>query len=136
MRLDKTFLGRGWSFPPTFEHQGRSIRMVDAEDDIEQSLGILMSTRVGERVMRPTFGWRRDALVFEPISTSFATFLKREIEKAVLFFEPRIGLDTVRFERLADREGVIEMRLDYTVHATNARNNFVFPFYVDEATGA
>ena len=38
------------------------------------------------------------------------------------------------FERLADREGVIEMRLDYTVRATNTRNNLVFPFYVDEAT--
>ena len=134
MRLDNTFLGRGWSFPPTFDNQGRSVRMVEAEDEIKQSLRILMSTHVGERVMRPTFGWRRDALVFEPISTSFATFLKREVEKAVLFFEPRIELDTVRFERLADREGVIEMRLDYTVRATNTRNNLVFPFYVDEAT--
>jgi phage baseplate assembly protein W len=136
MSLDDTFLGRGWSFPPTFDHQGRSVRMVEAEDDIEQSLGILLSTRVGERVMRPTFGWRREALVFEPISTSFATFVKREVEKAVLFFEPRIVLDSVRFERLADRQGVIEMRLDYTVRATNTRNNLVFPFYLDEATNA
>ncbi len=132
--MDNTFLGRGWSFPPTFDNLGRSVRMVEAEDDIKQSLSILMSTHVGERVMRPTFGWRRDALLFEPISTSFATFLKQEVEKAVLFFEPRIELDTVRFERLADREGVIEMRLDYTVRATNTRNNLVFPFYVDEAT--
>ena len=132
--MDNTFLGRGWSFPPTFDNQGRSVRMVEAEDDIKQSLSILMSTHVGERVMRPTFGWRRDALLFESISTPFATFLKREVEKAVLFFEPRIELDTVRFERLADREGTIEMRLDYTVRATNTRNNLVFPFYVDEAT--
>ena len=65
---------------------------------------------------------------------SFATFLRQEVEKAVLFFEPRIELDTVRFERLADREGLVEMRLDYTVRATNTRNNLVFPFYLDEAT--
>jgi phage baseplate assembly protein W len=84
--------------------------------------------------MRPTFGWRRDSLVFEPIGTSFASFLRREVEKAVLFFEPRVELNTVRFERLADREGILEMRLDYTVRATNTRNNLVFPFYVDEAT--
>lgn len=132
--MDNTFLGRGWSFPPTFDNQGRSVRMVEAEDDIKQSLGILMSTCVGERVMRPTFGWRRDTLLFEPISTSFATTLRREVEKAVLFFEPRIKLNSVRFERLADREGVIEMRLDYTVRATNTRNNLVYPFYIDEAT--
>ena len=132
--MDNTFLGRGWSFPPTFDNQGRSVRMVEAEDDIRQSLGILMSTHIGERAMRPTFGWRRDALIFEPISTSFATLMQREVEKAVLFFEPRVELDSVRFERLADREGVIEMRLDYTVRATNTRNNLVFPFYIDEAT--
>lgn len=132
--MDATFLGRGWSFPPTFHDQGRSIRMVDAEDDIRQSLLVLLSTRLGERVMRPTFGWRRDSLVFEPIGTSFASFLRREVEKAVLFFEPRVELNTVRFERLADRQGIVDMRLDYTVRATNTRNNLVFPFYVDEAT--
>ena len=134
--MEDGFLGRGWSFPPTFENQGRGVRMVSAEDDIRQSLEILMATRIGERVMRPTFGWRRDALLFEPISTSFATFLKREIETAVLYYEPRVELNRVRFDQLADREGLIEMRLDYTVRATNTRNNLVFPFYLDEATNA
>jgi uncharacterized protein len=134
--MDQGFLGRGWSFPPSFQNQGRSLAMVEGEEDIRQSLLQLLSTRAGERVLRPTFGWRRDALVFDPMSTSFATFLQREIETAVLFFEPRIELDTVRFERLADREGVIEMRLDYTIRATNTRRNLVFPFYLDEATNA
>ena len=80
--MDSSFLGRGWGFPPTFDNQGRSLRMVEAEQDISQSLHILLSTRVGERVMRPTFGWRRDALAFEPLSTSFATLMQREIELA------------------------------------------------------
>jgi phage baseplate assembly protein W len=134
--MDQGFLGRGWSFPPSFQDQGRSLTMVEGEEDIRQSLVQLLSTRAGERALRPTFGWRRNALVFDPMSTSFATFLQREIENAVLFFEPRIELDTVRFERLADREGVIEMRLDYTIRATNTRGNLVFPFYLDEATNA
>lgn len=134
--MDQSFLGRGWSFPPSFQDQGRSLVMVEAEEDIRQSLMIILSTGVGERVMHPTFGWRRDALVLDPISTNFATFLQREIENAVLYFEPRVRLDTVRFERLADRDGVIEMRLDYTVRATNTRNNLVYPFYLEEATDA
>ena len=132
--MDKTFLGRGWSFPPTFDNQGRSVRMVEAEEDIRQCLGLLMSTRIGERIMRPTFGWHRDELLFEPLSTTLASKLRREVSKVVLFYEPRIKLHSVRFEKLADREGVIEMRLDYTVRATNTRNNLVYPFYLDEAT--
>lgn len=132
--MDKTFLGRGWSFPPSFENQGRSVHMVEAEEDIRQSLSLLMSTRIGERIMQPTFGWHRDELLFEPLSTTLATKLRREVVKAVLFYEPRIKLDSVQFEKPASREGVIEIRLNYTVRATNTRNNLVYPFYLDEAT--
>lgn len=129
------FLGRGWAFPPSFDHQGRSVRMADAEDDIRQSLHILLSTSLGERIMRPTFGWRREALVFEPLSTSFATFLEREIENAILFFEPRIELNRLSFET-PPGQGLVEIRLDYTIRVTNTRSNLVFPFYLDEATNA
>ncbi|ETX04006.1 MAG: hypothetical protein ETSY2_31265 [Candidatus Entotheonella gemina] len=136
MAEDQQFLGTGWGFPITFEHQGRSLRMASAEDDIRQSLHILLSTGVGERVLRPTFGWKRDALVFEPLSTSFATYLKREIETAILFFEPRIELNTLSFDRAAEGEGRIDIRLDYTIRTTNTRSNLVYPFYLDEATNA
>lgn len=107
--------------------------MAEAEEDIRQSLNILLSTELGERVMRPGFGWKRDALLFEPLSTSFATYLKREIETAILFFESRITLNKVTFETAPDREGLIEIRLDYTIRTTNTRTNFVYPFYLDEA---
>jgi hypothetical protein len=110
--------------------------MVEAEEDIGQSLNILLSTRLGERVLRPTFGWKRDALMFEPLSTSFAAYLTREIETAILFFESRIELNRVNFEVPPDQAGLIEIRLDYTVRTTNTRTNLVYPFYLDEATDA
>jgi phage baseplate assembly protein W len=133
---DAQFLGRGWAFPVSFENQGRGVAMAEAEEDIRQSLNILLSTHLGERVLRPTFGWRRDALVFEPLSTSFASFLTHEIETAILFFESRIELNRVNFEIPSDQAGLIEIRLDYTVRATNTRTNLVYPFYLDEATNA
>ena len=129
-----SFLGRGWSFPPTFADQGRGVRMAEAEEDIRQSLHVLLSTGLGERVLRPTFGWQRDALLFEPLSTSFATLVKREIETAILYFEPRIELNRVSFETLPDTGGRLDIRLNYPVRATNTRSNLVFPFYLDEAS--
>jgi phage baseplate assembly protein W len=134
MAKDRDFLGRGWAFPPTFENQGRTLRMVEAEEDIRQSLQILLATRIGERVMQPQYGWERDALLFEPLSTSFASRLSSDIETAVLYYEPRVELNRVSFDRSTDREGLIEIRLDYTVSATNSRNNLVYPYYLDEAT--
>ena len=136
MAGDEQFLGRGWSFPVTFGNQGRSVGIVDAEEDIRQSLEILLSTHVGERVLNPTFGWKRDALMFEPLSTSFAAYLVREIETAILFFESRIELNRVNFDKAPDQEGLVLIRLDYTVRTTNTRTNLVYPFYVDQATNA
>ena len=130
------FLGTGWSFPPAFDNQGRSVRTASGEEDIRQSLRVLLTTHIGERVMHPTFGWRRDALMFEPMSTSFATVLKREIENAVLYFEPRIELNELRFNQLEVEQGLVEMRLEYTVRATNSRSNLVFPFYLEEGNNA
>lgn len=132
MTESREFLGKGWSFPPAFSNGGRSLEMVEAEEDISQSLHILLSTHLGERVMRPTFGWKRDALLFEPLSTSFGTYLKHEIETAVLFYEPRIEINKTTFETPADQQGLVLIRLDYTIRATNSRANLVYPFYLEE----
>lgn len=131
MADNQQFLGRGWGFPVSFGNQGRSVVMAEAEEDIRQSLNILLSTSLGERVLRPTFGWKRDALMFEPLSTSFGAYLAHEIETAILFFEPRIELNRVDFENATELEGLILIRLDYTVRTTNSRTNLVFPFYLD-----
>ena len=136
MASDEQFLGLGWAFPPAFDNQGRSLKMAADEQDIQESLGILLSTSIGERVMRPNFGWRREALMFEPLSTTFAASLKHEIETAILYFEPRIDVNKLTFEANDPAAGLIMIRLDYTIRATNARNNLVFPFYLDEANNA
>lgn len=134
MADDQQFLGRGWGFPVTFANQGRSVTMAEAEEDIRQSLEILLSTHIGERVLQPTYGWKREAFVFEALSSSFATFLAHEIENAILFFESRIELNRVNFDNAADQQGIVLLRLDYTIRATNTRTNLVFPFYLNQGT--
>ena len=54
--LEKSFLGRGWSFPPTFDKKLGDIEMVSMDKDIEQSLEIYFSTKLGERTIRSDFG--------------------------------------------------------------------------------
>ena len=58
--MEQQFFGKGWAFPLVFQNQGRSVQMAEAEEDIRQSLNILLSTQLGERVMHPGFGWKRD----------------------------------------------------------------------------
>lgn len=139
MSSDPSFLGRGWSFPPTFSNgrsggAGGQAAMVSGADDIRQSLHILLSTAPGERVMRPEFGCGLKNHVFEHIGYGTIVQMKELIERAILFFEPRITLNRIE---ISDREiasGRLDIDLQYTVRMTNTRSNMVYPFYFTEGT--
>jgi len=127
------FLGRGWSFPPTFNKSKKQVKMLEKEDDINSSLEILFSTRIGERLMQPKYGCNLDELLFESLTATMATYMKDLIQTAILYFEPRIDVKKIELEQVT-REGIILIQLDYRIRATNARNNFVYPFYKNEGT--
>lgn len=127
---EKEFLGKGWSFPPSFNKASKSVDMFEAEKDIQSSLEILLSTRLGERVMQPKFGCALDDLMYEPLTTTMATYIKDLVETAILYFEPRIEVSKVElFED--NTQGLIEISIDYRVRSTNSRYNFVYPYNIN-----
>jgi phage baseplate assembly protein W len=130
---DPAFLGRGWSFPPTIAADGSTV-MTSGAEDIHQSLMILMSTAMGERVMVPGFGCALTPMLFEPVSISYLTKLRDVVQTAVLDWEPRITVEAVAAVADRDVAGLIHLTVSYLIRTTNTRSNFVFPFYVDEAT--
>lgn len=132
MADDNQFLGRGWSFPPTFDKTKKEVTMLEGEEDIKSSLEIILSTELGERAMRPTFGWKRAGWLFESLTTTSATAIQKEIENAILIFEPRIDLNTVKLQPGDKISGKVEIFIEYTVRSTNTRGNLVFPFYLSE----
>jgi phage baseplate assembly protein W len=129
--IDKSFLGIGWSFPPEFHKYADAfgVKMVAEEEDISESLRILLSTRPGERVMQPSYGCGLQAMVFETINESTITEIKDIIERAVLFFEPRITLEDIDVSTEDLLEGKLNIQLNYSVRKTNTRSNIVYPFY-------
>jgi len=134
METDNAFLGRGWGFPPTFDKASKSVGMLEEEADIESSLEILLSTRLGERIMQPNYGCNLDDMVFEAMNLTMLTYLKDLVENAILYFEPRIDLDAVRIDTARDLEGMLVIIVNYTIRTTNSRFNFVFPFYKNEGS--
>ncbi|MEE9905199.1 MAG: GPW/gp25 family protein [Chlorobium sp.] len=128
------FLGRGWSFPPTFDRNISGVEMLEEASDIASSLEILLSTLQGERVMLPQYGCNLDELLFEGLDTRMKTLLADKIESAVLYHEPRIELENVILSENDDLEGVVTISIDYRVKTTNSRFNLVFPYYLQEGT--
>ena len=128
-----SFLGRGWSFPPSFSRTEKTTMMSELEEDINHSLEILLSTRPDERIMQLDYGCDLTPLLYEPITLTLKTHMKELIQTAILLFEPRITPEEVIIED-ASLEGVVKIVIEYTVKATNARNNMVYPFYLNEGT--
>jgi len=134
MDTNASFLGRGWGFPPEFNKISSSVRMIAGKDDIDESLRILMATVPLERVMQPAFGCGLKALVFESINETTITLIKDAVQRAVLFFEPRINLESVQVDAAHEADGLLQITLEYTVRTTNNRSNLVYPFYFQEGT--
>jgi uncharacterized protein len=132
--MDRAFLGRGWSFPPSFNRIIPGVAMLEQEADIASSLEILLSTARGERLMLPHFGCNLDDLVFDSLDTRLKTLMADKIETAILYHEPRIEVETVTVDDHAELEGVVLIEVVYRVKSTNSRFNFVYPFYRLEGT--
>lgn len=134
MTIDKSFLGTGWGFPPSFSATNGAVDLVHAEDDIRESLTVLLSTIPGERIMNPTFGCRLKRMVFESIDTSSVVEIRDVVERAILFFEPRISVNRIDVSQREQLDGRVDVIIDYTVRSTNTRSNLIYPFYFREAT--
>ncbi len=134
MKTFNSFLGTGWRFPPTFSKDTLQVGMLNNEEDIQSSLEILLSTRKGERVMLHKYGCNLNEMVFEPMTTTFKTYIKDMIQTAILYYEPRIDVKKITLDDSRDAEGVILVMIEYIVRSTNSRYNFVYPFYKNEGT--
>jgi|ERR1043165_2918476 phage baseplate assembly protein W len=127
------FIGTGWSFPPAFNKAGGTTAMSSGLQDIRESLHILISTTIGERVMQPGYGCNLRDYVFDPMNIAREAYIKKLVENAVIYFEPRISLDKVTAD-FKDTEGLLVITIEFTIDATNSRANFVYPYYIKEGT--
>jgi uncharacterized protein len=133
-KIYKSFLGTGWSFPPSFSNIKKGVILVSEEDDIRQSLQILLSTTVGERVMEPEYGCNLNSYVFETLNSSVKANIVNMVQRAILYFEPRIKVNAVEIKGNEDVEGFLSIMIAYTIITTNSRSNYVYPFYINEGT--
>ncbi len=127
--MGKEFIGKGWKFPIVPGPTG-GLAWSEADDNVEQSLRLLLLTRVGERVMRGTFGSRLGEMVFRPGSDQNLRAIEREVTGVLLASEPRVDVLSVIAEADAIDPTLVTVSLSYRVRRTNSRESLVFPFYL------
>lgn len=134
MENNDSFLGIGWSFPPEFKENTKTVTMLTDEDDIKSSLEILLTTKIGERIMQPKFGCKMEELLFNPLNRTLKTFVAELIKTAILYHEPRIDVEKIDITQGNELTSELLVIIDFKVRATNSRINMVFPYYKEEGT--
>jgi phage baseplate assembly protein W len=127
--VTKDVLGSGWQFPVRTNERG-GIAMSSYEPKIRESIHIILGTAKGERMMRPDFGCAIHDFVFSIIDTSTLTMIRSAVRDALIRWEPRIEVLEVEAAGNTDMEGVLDVRIQYRVRATNTEANLVYPFYL------
>lgn len=130
----QSFLGTGWKFPPNFDNKKGGVSMVSDEQNIRESLQILLSTRPGERIMMPEYGCNLNYLAFNTLDFTTINYVKKIIRDAISRFETRIKVLEITINRREDKEEVIDIEISFIIHTINVRSNIVYPFYLIEGT--
>jgi hypothetical protein len=128
----KDFLGRGWAMPVDLDPRTGLVATVAFEEDIRQSILIILETSPGERVMRPNFGCGIHELVFSALDSTAIQRIRSVVEEAMRRCEARIEVLGVTVDEAATSEGKLLIELEYRVRKTNQVGNLVFPFYFRE----
>lgn len=132
MDEQKAWLGRGWASPVRIDPLSGGIAYAEYEEDIRQSIIIILGTGRGERVMRPDFGCGIHDLVFEVVDVSTLTRIETAVRDAMMRYEARIEVLSVRVDPLQAADGLLLIELEYRVRRTNQVGNLVYPFYFRE----
>ena len=110
------------------------IEMVEEQASVRQAILLLLSTRPGERVMRPTYGCDLHRLVFSPNDDTTAGLAIHYVRQALDRWEPRIDVIRLDAGRAPDQAapGRLEISLEYRVRAIQQTEKMVYPL---ELTG-
>jgi phage baseplate assembly protein W len=133
--MPNSFLGRGWIFPVQIDPATGRVAMSELEQDIKESIYILLATAPGERLMRPEFGCGIHDLVFSSMSTVTMGLFESRVREAINRWEARVDILKLEvFTKEPDR-GKLEINLHCQIRNTNTEFNLVFPFYLTEGAG-
>ena len=126
--MAEAFIGTGLSFPLKTTANG-SIAMVSADQELRESIRLILGTAYGERPMRPEFGCGIHDLVFAPANATTAGEAAYEVRRSLLRWEPRVDVDDVDVSYDPANTALMYVSITYKVKGGNDPRNLVCPFY-------
>ncbi|MEO0397060.1 MAG: GPW/gp25 family protein [Cyanobacteria bacterium P01_A01_bin.137] len=128
MVTSQEVLGQGWGFPMRLTLQG-GMQLSNIYRNLEESIVIILSTRLGERVYRPDFGSRLHELVFAPLSDDTLLLAQIYAREAIQKWEPRVTIEAVTAVPTPDAAS-LNITVNYRIRESHHRRSLVYPFYL------
>lgn len=100
------------AYPCQLETGLGRFRTMTEQEEIAQSVRMILLTRRGERPYRPDFGARLDRFAFENMDTTTRNLIRQEVVACLQTWEPRIWQIEVNF-RPEPQEGRLIVNIQY-----------------------
>jgi hypothetical protein len=105
------------SFPPRVDADGR-LAWSRGEENVRESIRLILLTEPGERLMREDFGCGLRRFLFEPNTVTTRTLIRERIARAIARWEPRVRLEEVSVEADPQNDRLIVINLLFRLVAT------------------
>ena len=116
----KLFYGQSLGFPPRVGPDGRLV-WSSGEENVCESICIILRTKPGERLHLPDFGCGLDDYLFEPNNVANLRSIQEAVKQSLTRWEPRIKLDDIRVALNSADPTMVDITILYTFIATRKR---------------
>lgn len=123
------FLGKGWNLP-VLPGADRLLHYASGPEKVGQSIWIILETEPGERIMRPDFGCGLRRYLMKPNTSATRALMRRDVERALATWEPRIKVRQVEVTAGNDPSMVL-IHIHYLHVRDGSPANLVYPFYLE-----
>jgi len=125
---ESNIIGTGIAFPVKFS-EGKNdqlLELASGVDVINQSIKLILGTRIGERFNNNEFGSNINDLIFEPNDLILKDLLYYSIVTALQRWEKRITILDINFDEQS--EHLIHIVINYKINSTHTVGSYVYPF--------
>ena len=123
-------IGTGIQYPIEFSDNGQNelLRLQSGVGVINQSIFMILSTRIGERYNNPEFGSNLYTMLFEPNDKITKDLCYYYTKVALDRWEKRITISSIDFVYKTTDDHFVGIYINYVINETNIPGSYVYPF--------
>lgn len=104
---------KGWKFPIDVDKSTGKIMMVEDNENVKQSIKIILQTQKFERKMRDNFGTDINSFMFENIDYSLINGMTREVTRSIKRWEEHIDKLSVSVNQSMGNIGSVNVDVNF-----------------------